>query len=186
LLYASPAGRAPAGTRPLEGNASRARRLRTAPLAGLAVLAIAAVALATPSSNFSTVQISKGLFGEIDVKAKDEASHQVKLKTKGDSDVYIVENTVAPGGYSGWHYHPGPSLVTVKSGTATFYDGDDPTCTGHVFEAGTGVVDDSVDASHVHLLRNNGTVPLVTVTFQIVPAGAPRRIDAPDPGNCNS
>lgn len=48
------------------------------------------------------------------------------------------------------------------------------------------MVDDSVDASHVHLLRNNGSVPLVTVTFQIVPAGAPRRIDAPDPGNCPS
>jgi quercetin dioxygenase-like cupin family protein len=154
-------------------------------LAGLAVLAIAAVALATPSSNFSSVQISKGLFGEIDVKNETDA-YELELKTKGDSDVYVVENTVAPGGHSGWHYHPGPSLVTVKSGTATFYDGDDPTCTGRVFEAGTGVVDDSVDPSHVHLLRNNGNVPLVTITFQIVPAGAPRRIDAPDPGNCPS
>ena len=158
----------------------------TAVLAGLAIFAITTAAVATPNLNFSTVQISKGLFGEIDVKANDDSSHQVKLKTKGDSDVYIVENTVQPGGHSGWHYHPGPSLVTVKSGTATFYDGDDPTCTGHVFETGTGVVDDSVDASHVHLLRNNGTVPLVTITFQIVPAGAPRRIDAPDPGNCGS
>jgi hypothetical protein len=156
----------------------------TALLAGLAVLAIAAAALATPNSNFSTVQISKGLFGEINVKSNEALPHQVKLKTKGDSDVYIVENTVAPGGHSGWHYHPGPSLITVKSGTATFYDGDDPTCTGRVFEAGTGVVDDSVDGSHVHLLRNNGNVPLVTVTFQIVPAGATRRFDAPDPGNC--
>jgi mannose-6-phosphate isomerase-like protein (cupin superfamily) len=158
----------------------------TAVLAGLAIFAITTAAVATPNLNFSTVQISKGLFGEIDVKAKEDSSNQVKLKTKGDSDVYVVENTVQPGGHSGWHYHPGPSLITVKSGTATFYDGDDPTCTGHDFEAGTGVVDDSVDADHVHLLRNNGTVPLVTVTFQIVPAGAPRRIDAPDPGNCVS
>jgi mannose-6-phosphate isomerase-like protein (cupin superfamily) len=46
------------------------------------------------------------------------------------------------------------------------------------------VVDDSIDASHVHMLRNEGSVPLVTVTFQIVPAGATRRNDAPAPGNC--
>jgi oxalate decarboxylase/phosphoglucose isomerase-like protein (cupin superfamily) len=108
----------------------------------------------------------------------------VKLKTKGDSDVYVVRNTVVPGGQSGWHYHPGPSLITVVQGTATFYDGDDPTCTPRVFPAGSGVIDDSVDASHVHLLRNEGTTNLITVTMQIVPAGAPRRVDAPAPGNC--
>ena len=159
----------------------------TAVLAGLAVLAIAAAALATPNLNFTTTQISKGLFGEIDLKMNDPVlNHQLHLKTKGDSDIYIVENTVQPGGHSGWHYHPGPSLITVKSGRATFYDGDDPTCTGHDFETGMGVIDDSVDADHVHLLRNNGSVPLVTITFQIVPAGAPRRVDAPDPGNCGS
>ena len=159
----------------------------TAVLAGLAVLAIAAAALATPNLNFTTTQISKGLFGEIDLKMNDPVlNHQLHLKTKGDSDIYIVENTVQPGGHSGWHYHPGPSLITVKSGTATFYDGDDPTCTGHDYATGSGVVDDAVDPSHVHLLRNNGSVPLVTISFQIVPAGQPRRVDAPDPGNCSS
>jgi mannose-6-phosphate isomerase-like protein (cupin superfamily) len=152
----------------------------TAVLGGLAALAVAATALATPSSGFSTEQLSLGRFGEIRIKTDD-----VKMKTKGDSDVYVVRNTVLPGGQSGWHYHPGPSLVTVVQGTATFYDGDDPTCTPRVFPAGTGVIDDSVDADHVHLLRNEGSGNLVTVTFQIVPAGASRRIDAPDPGNCN-
>jgi Cupin domain len=152
-----------------------------AALAGLVMLAVAATALATSSSGFSTEQLSLGRFGEIQVKTDD-----VKLKTKGDSDVYVVRNTVLPGGHSGWHYHPGPSLITVVQGTATFYDGDDPTCTPRVFPAGTGVIDDAVDADHVHLLRNEGTGNLVTVTFQILPAGAPRRIDAPDPGNCNS
>jgi mannose-6-phosphate isomerase-like protein (cupin superfamily) len=147
----------------------------------LAVLVVAAIAFATPSSGFSTEQLSLGRFGEIKIHTDD-----VKLKTKGDSDVYVVRNTVLPGGQSGWHYHPGPSLVTVVQGTATFYDGDDPTCTPRVFTAGTGIIDDSVDASHVHLLRNEGDVPLITVTFQIVPAGATRRIDAPDPGNCDS
>ncbi len=148
-------------------------------LAFLAVLCVAATAYATASSGFSTEQLSLGRFGEMKINTDD-----VKLKTKGDSDVYVVRNTVVPGGQSGWHYHPGPSLITVVQGTATFYDSDDPTCTPRVFPAGSGVIDDSVDASHVHLLRNEGTGNLITVTMQIVPAGEPRRIDAPAPGNC--
>ena len=155
-----------------------------AALGGLAVLAVAATALATPSSGFSSEQLSVGRFGEIDAKVETD-SYELELKTKGESDVYVVRNTVLPGGQSGWHYHPGPSLITVVQGTATFYDGDDPTCTPRVFPAGSGIIDDAVDASHVHLLRNEGSGNLVTVTTQIVPAGATRRIDAPDPGNCN-
>jgi quercetin dioxygenase-like cupin family protein len=154
----------------------------TAVLAGVAVLMIGATAFATPNLDFSTVQLSKGRFDEIDVKTNDALPHQVKVKTQGESDVYVVENTVKPGGHSGWHTHPGPSLITVKSGTATFYDSDDPTCTPHVYRAGTGVIDPG--DGHVHLLRNEGNVDLVTVTVQILPADAPRRIDAPSPGNC--
>jgi quercetin dioxygenase-like cupin family protein len=151
-------------------------------LAGLMVLGVTASAMATPPSNFTTTQISLGRFQEIDVKTNDALPHQVKLKTQGASDVYVVTNTVPPGGQSGWHTHPGPSLITIKEGTATFYDSDDPTCTPHVYPAGTGVIDPG--DGHVHLLRNEGDVTLVTVTVQILPAGAPRRIDAPDPGVC--
>ena len=153
-------------------------------LVAVMTLTVVATALATPASMFSTEQLSKGLFGEINLKANESLPHQVKLKTKGDSDVYVVRNTVQPGGTSGWHYHPGPSLVTVVSGTATFYDGE--TCEPQEFAAGTGVVDDSIDPSHVHMLRNEGTEPLVTVTFQIVPAGAGRRQDAPEPASCSA
>jgi len=56
-------------------------------------------------------------------------THQVRISAKGVSDVYVTTNVVEPGGTSGWHTHPGPRVVVVKSGTATLYDGDDPTCT---------------------------------------------------------
>jgi hypothetical protein len=32
--------------------------------------------------------------------------------------LYVVEVTIQPGGWLGWHSHPGLSLVVVKSGTA--------------------------------------------------------------------
>jgi quercetin dioxygenase-like cupin family protein len=91
----------------------------------------------------------------------------------------VLQNTIAPGGTFGWHRHPGPSLVIVKSGTATFYLASDPTCTPHVVPAGSGFVDQGHD---VHVVRNEGSVDLVTVVVSLVPAGFDRRIDEPSPG----
>ena len=36
----------------------------------------------------------------------------------------------------------------------------------------------------VHVVRNEGSVDLVTVVASLVPADAARRIDAPSPGTC--
>jgi quercetin dioxygenase-like cupin family protein len=88
-----------------------------------------------------------------------------------------VHNKIAPGGQTGWHSHPGISFVTVRAGVATAYEGDDPD-TPHVLATGTGFVE---QAGHIHNIRNEGTVDLELVAFQLVPAGAPRRIDAPAP-----
>ena len=96
-------------------------------------------------------------------------THQVRLYTKGDSDIYVTNNVVSPGGHSGWHTHPGPSLVVVKSGTATLYDGDDPTCTPRVVEAGDWFTDPG--GGHVHLVRNETPVTLVLAAFQIGAGG---------------
>ena len=136
--------------------------------------------LATPPQGVTTTTIGIGHFDPINTKAKT-GNWQAKIKTKGASDLHVIQNTIAPGGTFGWHSHPGPSLVIVRSGTATFYMGDDPTCTPHVVPAGSGFVDAGHD---VHVVRNEGSVDLVTVVASLVPAGAARRIDEPNPGNC--
>ena len=103
-----------------------------------------------------------------------------RIDTKGASDVYVLQNTIAPGGTFGWHSHPGPSLVIVKSGTATFYHGD-PGCPMVVVPTGAGFVDNGHD---LHVVRNEGTDDLVTVVVSLAPAGFARRIDEPAPANC--
>jgi quercetin dioxygenase-like cupin family protein len=101
------------------------------------------------------------------------------IKTRGLSDVYVTHIKIVPGGHGGWHSHPGPSIITVKSGTASFYDECD-NFTPHAYAAGTGFVE---DAGCVHLLANEGNVDLEVVVLQLVPKGVPRRIDEPDPQN---
>jgi quercetin dioxygenase-like cupin family protein len=145
-------------------------------------------ALATPPSGVTVTPLAKGRFGDIDAKTKTDIDTntrtdfwEARINTKGSSDLEVLEVRIAPGGTFGWHSHPGPSLVIVKSGTATFYLGDDPTCTPHVVPAGSGFVDNGGD---VHVVRNEGSVDVVNIVSSLIPAGAVRRIDEPSPGNC--
>ncbi|HEU0207524.1 MAG TPA: cupin domain-containing protein [Candidatus Udaeobacter sp.] len=106
----------------------------------------------------------------------------IRTKVKGDSDVYVVQNTFPPGADSGWHTHPGPSLITVTAGTITAYEADSPNCTPKIYNAGDSFTD--VGCGDVHLLRNEGSICAVTIVVQIVPAGQARRIDADQPPSC--
>lgn len=155
--------------------------LATVAVCSVGLLDPFAVARATPNFQFASNVVGPTIFADLDVKAHTDAL-KIKFQTRGIADVYVVTNTVAPGGHSGWHTHPGPSVVSVKSGTATYYDGDDPTCTPHVIQEGEGFVDEG--DGHIHFVRNEGSEVLELVAFQIVPQGATRRIDAPNPGNC--
>lgn len=119
-------------------------------------------------------------FGDIDVKSHTD-KHFAVLETGGLSDVYLVEFTVAPGGHSGWHSHPGVTLLTANAGVATVYHGDDPTCTPLVYQAGSGF---TVAAGDNYIIRNEGSTDLELVVLFLVPSGQPYRIDEADPGNC--
>jgi len=146
-------------------------------IAGALGLFTGGVALATSSQGLTTTILAGPVtLEEIDVKTMSE-DHSVKIKTKGVSDVWVVQNRLAPGGHTGWHSHPGPSIVSVASGQATEYHADDPDH-GIVHAAGTAFVDDGDGA---HLIRNEGSVDLVLIAFQILPEGAPRRIDENQP-----
>ena len=104
------------------------------------------------------------------------------MKVKGDSDLYVVQNTWQPGGRTGWHTHPGPSLITVIEGTLTVYDAADRTCTPKTYTVGQSFTD--LGCGDIHNIVNNTAAEAKTVVVQIVPAGQPRRIDKPAPGNC--
>jgi hypothetical protein len=144
---------------------------------------------ATPSAGFTSTTLALGRFGAIDVLndfVPPTGHDNVWLslqKTKGLSDLYVQSNTWVPGGSTGWHTHLGHSLIIVTAGTVTAYEGHDPTCKPHVYTTGMGFVDPG--GNHVHIIRNEGTVDAQTIAVQLIPANQLRRIDAPDPGNCN-
>ena len=152
-------------------------------------------AQATAAAGFTGTTLAKGTFGDIATNnrltpqgpetaggADDDVVWLSRQRTRGLSDLYVQSNTWTPGGSTGWHTHPGHSLIIVTAGTVTVYDGNDPGCTPQTYSQGMGFVDPGGD--HVHLIRNEGAVEARTMAVQLIPAGATRRIDAPAPGNC--
>jgi len=152
--------------------------------AAVALIAIAGVGIAqaTPPSGVTSTSLAVGAFGEIDAKIVSP-DFQVRISTKGTSDVHVLENRFAPGATFGWHSHPGPSLVVVKTGALWVYKADAPGCKPEVVQAGHGFVDGGSD---VHMVRNEGSVETVVYVVSIVPTGAARRIDQPAPAGCPS
>ena len=67
----------------------------------------------------------------------------------------------------------------------TEYDGDDSTCTPHVYSAsGTNAFVD-IGSGDVHIIRDESGEVAKTVVVQLIPKDATRRIDqTPAPGNC--
>jgi len=154
--------------------------------------------LATPSSGQTTTILAKATIPDLDLSGRVETTVTgpkgkprpgvwlAKIKTRGSSDAYVVDNKFAAnGGTSGWHSHPGPSLVFVVAGTITNYSSDDPSCAPHVYTAGQSFVDPG--GNDEHMLRNEDpTVVAETIAVQLVAAGATRRIDEPAPAGCPS
>ena len=108
----------------------------------------------TASVGFTSTTIGRGNLGTFSVHSNADR-YKAELKSHDNTDIVVVSIVVTPGGNSGWHYHPGPVLVTVKTGTITFYMGDDPSCSAHVHPAGTTFFE---NGGMVGMARNEGTV----------------------------
>jgi hypothetical protein len=106
---------------------------------------------------------------------------------RGDSTDFVTQTiTIAAGGTTGWHSHPGPVLVTVKSGSLTVVYANDSSCEGTTYTAGQSFID--FGKANIHTALNKGPVPTELWATYIVPGAAgttPFRIDAASPGTCN-
>ena len=157
----------------------RPLRLAAAVAVLAAALAAALIALprdqaaATPPSGVTAQVLARGTVGH----AAHVRVAGVKLQTRGPVDVATVQVTFQPGGTTGWHVHPGPALVTVKSGQLTLHRAKG--CRSRTFGAGQTFLE--YGPEDVNLTRNEtGAVTETVVTF-LLPMGAPVTVDVPAP-----
>jgi quercetin dioxygenase-like cupin family protein len=88
---------------------------------GVAVAAtFAAVAFGSMAGGFTpTTLVTANLDNSVQAN-----SDRVKLQTKDPTDVRVQKVVIAPGGYSGWHHHPGVVIVAVASGEVSYSHSD--------------------------------------------------------------
>ena len=138
------------------------------------VLAVVGVVAAVPVGAALATQGSG--FLERTVVARGTLENQFKIKLQDSSsagDVVVQHFVLAPGGQSGWHFHPGPAVVTVKSGELTL---DQEDCSSTTYAGGQVAVEPMGD---VHRVRNLGATNLeFWVTFLDIPVGSPQRVEA--------
>ena len=134
-------------------------------VASLAIwMLTATIALATPASLFVGTPIARATFGAMNTG-----------QMAGRQSV-IQQLMIAPGGHTGWHTHPGGTVILVQAGTLNIYNHE---CTKNVTEATRGTFE---GGGHVQLARNEGTLPLLlTVVYFDVPVGGAVRSNAATP-----
>ena len=154
---------------------------------------------ATLASGFVSTAVARGTAEAYHIRSTD--GFDVEIKAKDNTDIAVSNVVVSPGGSSGWHSHPGPVLVVVKTGTITFYragkhggqNGDDDNgdngtnasaCSRTVYSAGSAFVEVPAPG-HVMLAKNEGSTEATVTATYFAPPGAALRIDRPWPGgNC--
>lgn len=114
--------------------------------------------------------------------SRNSSDWNVLVWARPNLDVAVQDIVFAPGATSGWHQHPGPVFILVKTGTMTFYEADDPHCTPIVRTAGQGYLDSGLG----HIARNETALPAENIVVYLAPQAATLRIDIPTaPGNCS-
>jgi hypothetical protein len=151
----------------------------------------------TTASDFNSTSAGRGNVGAFHIRSTD--GFDVEIQAKENTDIAMSTVVAGPGATSGWHSHPGPVLVIVKTGAMTFYragghsglgfddaanNGNGPTCTRTVYPAGSAFVEVPAPG-HVMLAKNEGTVETTISAVYFAPPGAALRIDQSAPGgNC--
>lgn len=159
------------------------------PIPVLVVLGLSAAALATPPFGIVLNQIVAQGTALSDIKEvlrvdndPNEESDQdnenedwhLHVRTQGATDFYVQHIVVGPGGYSGWHTHPGLLIGTVVSGSIDFYDAN---CQKRSFTAGQVFTENT----QVHAIINTGTVNADLSAAYLIKHNLPRRIEADAP-----
>lgn len=141
----------------------------------LAALTIAVgIAFATESAGVTATAHVIGATLPQGVKVNAD---RIKFKAKNAVDVSVVTLTIAPGGTTGWHTHPGFAVIAVSQGAGTLYSAD---CSAKTFDAGQAFVETGDDPPTV--FRNNSATPVVLTVSFFAPRGAAFHRDAPNPG----
>jgi quercetin dioxygenase-like cupin family protein len=163
------------------------RRLTSAAVIAAVIALAAGVAVATPGSGTSATVVARAGFADhVDLELTIRDGHRGRdiIHVRNAADTVMQQIQFGPEAITGWHSHPGPAVILIKSGQLTFYSEDDRNCKGRTLSAGQAFIE---PPGLVHFAHNPSLTEIteVGVTYFDVPDDlASPRIDESAPGNC--
>jgi quercetin dioxygenase-like cupin family protein len=94
-------------------------------------------------------------------------AHGIELDADRRIDVAVAHLTFQPSGSTGWHRHPGPTVVTITTGELTITDNK---CRSRTYQAGDTFVEPGPPR---HVAVNTADTTTETIVTFFVPRGAP-------------
>ena len=143
--------------------------------------------MATPGSGASAAVVARAAFADhvdLTLSVRGDGPGRDNIHVRNAADTVMQQIRFEPGAVSGWHSHPGPAVILIKSGQLTFYSEDDRECRGRTFSAGQAFIE---PPGLVHFAHNPSLTEIAEVGvtyFDVPPELASPRIDQPAPGNC--
>jgi quercetin dioxygenase-like cupin family protein len=129
------------------------------------------IVLAGPPNGFASFVLAKGT----NPKATEISANRIEFSSPKNAQVIVQRGEFAMGGNTGWHTHPGLTVVTVTAGTLRYHDG----CSSHVYTVGQSFVETPNRPGMVENTSANATAQVFASL--IVPAGMAPRTDVPAP-----
>jgi quercetin dioxygenase-like cupin family protein len=117
---------------------------------------------ATPAAPPVVELLSRGSVA----KPFEVRAHGIELDADRRIDVAVAHLTFKPSGSTGWHRHPGPTVVTITTGELTITDN---TCRSRTYQAGDTFVEPGPPR---HVAVNTADTTTETIVTFFVPRGA--------------
>jgi quercetin dioxygenase-like cupin family protein len=152
-------------------------------VAGAAVVVGAGAAIASHAPEIDPATVPTGFFVAHNHVADIPVSPIARAVEPNGADVFVQHLSLGANQVFAWHTHPGPVIVTVRSGSLTYQDAAHNTCRDRRYTAGEGFVDPGF--GHVHRVIAGPAGAEIYSTFLLPPGSENHLIPAPAAEECS-
>jgi quercetin dioxygenase-like cupin family protein len=140
----------------------------------MALVGTASVAQARPDDGGGGVRATLAPPPVVELLSRGSVAKPFEVRAQGIEldadrriDVAVAHLTFQPSGSTGWHRHPGPTVVTITTGELTITDNK---CRSRTYQAGDTFVEPGPPR---HVAVNTADTTTETIVTFFVPRGAP-------------
>jgi len=151
--------------------------------AGGAVVVGVGAAIAAHAPEIDPATVPTGFFVAHNYVEDVPVSAIARAVEPNGADVFVQHLTLGANQVSAWHTHPGPVIVTLRSGSLTYQTAAANTCSNRLYPAGRGFVDPGF--GHVHRVIAGPSGAELYATFLLPPGSENHLIPTSAPEECS-